>query len=191
MVSVNTVAAVLEVMRELFDFILIDCGHHMNEALVAAWEQSTHLLYVVEQSVSSVRPAQRFLEMFERLPLTELDLQFVLNRYDPTNPFSAEKIEAALRRPLAARVPRDDAAFLKFQLESADLAGVAPKSPSRFAIDQLAARLNGVNSAVATAAAPLFLARLRAAFKLPKVSLLKLRPARFVRRGARPSAADV
>jgi Flp pilus assembly CpaE family ATPase len=90
MVSANTIAAVLGVMRELFNLILIDCGHHMNEALIAAWEQSTHLLYLVEQSVSSVRPAQRFLEMFERLQIGELNLQVALNRYDPANPFSVE-----------------------------------------------------------------------------------------------------
>jgi len=191
MVSVNTVAAVLEVMRELFDFILIDCGHHMNEALIAAWEQSTHLLYVVEQSVSSVRAAQRFLEMFERLQLTELDLQFVLNRYDPVSPFAEEKIATALRRPIAARVPRDDAAFLQFQLECADLAHLAPKSPCRLAIDELAADLSGIERAPLTAAAQPFLARMRAALKRPGTSLLNPLPGRGLRRAAKPSAADV
>jgi pilus assembly protein CpaE len=191
MVSVNTIAAVLEVMRELFDLILIDCGHHMNEALIAGWEHSTHLLYLVEQSVSSVRPAQRFLEMFERLQLGELDLQVALNRWDPANPFSVEKIEAALRRPLAACLPRDDAAFLKFQLESTDLALLAPKSACRLAIDQLAASLTGTETAAQASATPPFLDRLRGTLKLPKAKLLKRSPARFFRRGPRPSAADV
>ncbi|MGH8324241.1 MAG: AAA family ATPase, partial [Steroidobacteraceae bacterium] len=106
MVSVNTVTAVLDLMRELFDFILIDCGHHMSETLVAAWERSRHLLYVVEQGVTSVRPAQRFLEMFGRLNLAELQPEFILNRYVATNPFSIEKIEAALHAPVSARIPR-------------------------------------------------------------------------------------
>jgi len=191
MVSVSTVAAVLEVMRELFDFILIDCGHHLNEALIAAWEQSTQLLYVVEQSVSSVRPAQRFLEMFERLQLTELDLQFVLNRYDPASPFAEEKIATALRRPIAARVPRDDAAFLQFQLECADLARLAPKSPCRLAIDELAAYLSGVERAPVTAAAQSFLARMRVALKRRGASLLNPISGRGLRRAAKPSAADL
>ena len=187
MVSVNTVAAVLEVMRELFDFIVIDCGHHMNEALIAAWEQATHLLYVVEQTVGSVRAAQRFLEMFERLELTELDLQCVLNRYDPASPFTAEKIALALRRPITARVPRDDAAFLQFQLECADL---APQSPSRLAIDALAAHLSGRESAPAATAARPFFARMRAALKRPGASLLPPLPGGGLRRTAKPSAAD-
>jgi pilus assembly protein CpaE len=104
MVSAQRVVSVLEVMRELFDFILIDCGHHMNETLVAVWEHSSHLLYPIEQSISSVRPAQRFLEMFGRLGRSDLDSQFVLNRYTSANPFTVEKIEAALHRPIAARI---------------------------------------------------------------------------------------
>jgi pilus assembly protein CpaE len=191
MVSVDTVGAVLEVMRELFDFILIDCGHHMSEALIAAWEQSTYLLYVVEQSVASVRAAQRFLEMFERLQLTELDLQFVLNRYDPASPFAEMKIAAALHRPLVARIPRDDAAFLQFQLECADLARLAPRSPSRLAIDELAAHLSGSADASATAEAQPFLARMRALLKPPGSNLLNPLASRSWRRAVKPSAADV
>lgn len=191
MVSVNTITAVLQVMRELFDFILIDCGHHMSETLVATWEQSTHLLYVVDQSITSIWPAQRFLEMYERLQLAELDLRFVLNREDPASPFTAEKIEAALRRPLVARVPRDDAAFIQLQLESADLARVAPRSASRHAIDRLAASLSGVSTADddVEATRPL-LARVRAALKLRGASLLHALAGRGPRRGAKPSAAD-
>jgi pilus assembly protein CpaE len=166
MVSTDSVLAVLEVMRELFDMILIDCGHHMNESLIAVWEHCTHLLYPVEQSISSVRPAQRFLEMFGRLSLSGLDLQFVLNRYTPGNPFSPEKIEAAIRRPLAARIPRDDEAFIQFQLGEADLATIAPRSAATLAIENLARMLCGTPQAIDIARLP-FLARVRAAFKAP------------------------
>jgi pilus assembly protein CpaE len=165
MVTAHTISAVLGVMRELYDFIVIDCGHHMSEVLVAAWEQSTHLFYVIEQSVSSVRPAQRFLEMFNRLGLDRLDLQFVLNRYDPHNPFSTERIEQALRRPIAAWIPRDDEAFMQLQLRGADLAKLAANRPAQLMIDDLARRLCGL-SAAAESGLPL-LARMRAVFLRP------------------------
>src|SRR5579863_10222374 len=158
MVSVNSVAAFL-------DFILIDCGHHMSETLVAAWERSSRLLYVVEQSVTSVRPAQRFLEMFGRLALTGLEPEFILNRYAAANPFSIEKIEAALRRPLTAQIPRDDAAFLQFQIESADLAGIAGKSGGRDAVDNLARKLCGMPALPLAGSSSFLFSRLRSAFK--------------------------
>jgi pilus assembly protein CpaE len=170
MISVSAVTAVLDLMRELFDFVLIDCGHHISETLVAAWESSSQLLYIVEQAVTSVRPAQRFLEMFGRLKLAEPEPQFVLNRYEAANPFSPEKIEAALHHPLLARIPGDNAAFLQLQIEGADLAEVAARSAGRAAIDGLARKLCGMpDLGVGGPGRPL-ISRLRSLFKSPTVA---------------------
>lgn len=164
MISVGAVAAVLALMRELFDFVLIDCGHHISENLVAAWENSDQLLYVVEQAVTSVRPALRFLEMFGRLKLTGLEPRFVLNRYDAENPFSPEKIENAVHHALFARIPQDSAAFLRLQIEGADLAGLAARSTSGAAVDSLARKLCGIPEVALGGAGHLLLSRLRAVF---------------------------
>src|SRR6266851_4950920 len=164
MLSADRIAAVLEVMSELFDFILIDCGHHMNETLVAVWEHSSHLIYPIEQSICSVRPAQRFLEMFGRLGLADLDLQFVLNRYTAANPFTVEKIEAALHRPIATRIPREDETFVQLQLGGADLARVAPRSPAQLAIAGLARTICGLPALNEPVAGSPFLSWLRARF---------------------------
>jgi pilus assembly protein CpaE len=186
MVSAQSVVAVLEVMRELFDFILIDCGHHMNETLVAVWEHSSHLLYPIEQSVSSVRPAQRFLEMFGRLGLSDLDLQFILNRYTSANPFTIAKIEAALHRPIAARIPRDDETFVQFQLGGEDLATTAPRSPARLVIDHLAREIAGMPAVSEAATGASFRTWLRAMFKQP----LAATPPDVLANGRRPDPAS-
>ncbi len=165
-ISADSILAVLEVMRELFDIILIDCGHHMSETLVTVWEKATHLLYPVEQSINSVRPAQRFLDMFERLGLDHLEPQFLINRYVPANPFTVEKIEASLRRSMIARIPRDDEAFVKFQLGAADLHAIAQGSPATLAIDNLARHLSGITVAEAPRRLTLF-SRLRTVLKQP------------------------
>jgi pilus assembly protein CpaE len=166
MISVSTVTATLTVMRELFDYILVDCGHQLSEDSVAAWEHSQHLIYLLNQSVSSMRPAQRFLDLFGRLDVGELEAQFVLNRYDRDNPFSIKQIETALERPLAGLIARDDAGFVQAQLAGADLAAAAPDSPSGEAIDSIARNIshmpqtaNGVHRAA-------FFARLRSAVGL-------------------------
>ncbi|HKV55898.1 MAG TPA: hypothetical protein VJN94_14795 [Candidatus Binataceae bacterium] len=166
LVSVNTVTSTLALMRELFDVVLIDGGHHMTEGSVAAWEQSQRLFYVVEQSVTSVRSAQRFLDLFERLQANEADLQFVLNRYDAGNPFTVEKIETALRRPLWEKIPRDDSSFIQLQLEGADLAQVAPRSPAREVIDRIARELGGNVPAANLEHGSGWLRRLRSAVRL-------------------------
>jgi pilus assembly protein CpaE len=187
MVPADSIVAALAVMRELFDLILIDCGHHMSETLVTVWEHSTHLVYPVEQSVCSVRPAQRFLEMYARLGLNDLDLEFILNRYAPASPFTPEKIEAALQRPLAARVPRDDEALVQFQLGGADLGNVAPRSVTTAAIDQLTRMVCGMANVPESAEKLPLLARVRAAFRSSAVQA----PAALLsdRRGIEPSVS--
>ena len=146
MVSAATVATTLKLMEELFDFILIDCGHSLNEGSVAAWERSERLLYVVDQSVTSLRPAQRFLNLFERLQLKSVKPEFLLNRFDPENPITGDKIEMALRRPIMARVPRDEKSFAKAQISGGDLSVVTPNSTAGASVESLASRLSGASS---------------------------------------------
>ena len=42
-------------MRDMFDFVIVDCGHHIDENSVAVWERSDQLLYVLDQTVAAVR----------------------------------------------------------------------------------------------------------------------------------------
>jgi pilus assembly protein CpaE len=148
MISAATVATTLKLMDELFDFILIDCGHSLNEGSVAAWERSQHLLYVVNQSVTSVRPAQRFINLFERLQLRSVKPEFLLNRFDPENPITADKIEMALRRSIITKLPRDEESFAKAQIAGGDLFAAAPNSLVRVGVESLAGRLSGASSGV-------------------------------------------
>ncbi len=160
MVSAATVATTLKLMDELFDFILVDCGHSLNEGCVAAWERSQHLLYVVDQSVTSIRPAQRFLNLFERLQLQSVTPEFLLNRFDPDNPISPDSIGTALRRPLIGRLPCDEDSFAKAQLGCGDLFLAAPTSALRAAVDELASRLCGVSGTAKAISHRSILARL-------------------------------
>jgi pilus assembly protein CpaE len=148
LISAATVATTLKLMDELFDFILIDCGHSLNEGSVAAWERSQHLLYVVDQSVTSVRPAQRFLNLFERLQLKSVKPEFLLNRFDLDNPITVDQIEMALRRAIITKLPRDEESFAKAQITGGDLFMAAPNSPVRVGVESLAGRLCGGASGV-------------------------------------------
>ncbi len=50
LVSDITVGTVLDLIRQLFDYVIVDCGDHVDENAVAAWERSEHLFYVLNQS---------------------------------------------------------------------------------------------------------------------------------------------
>ncbi|MGH8013235.1 MAG: AAA family ATPase [Candidatus Binataceae bacterium] len=141
LVSDKTVAAVLELMRQLFDFIVVDCGGYIDENAVAVWERSDHLLYVLDQSIGAARCAWRFLDLFGRLGLSGVEPAFVLSRYVPHHPISEQQITHTLGRPIYAKIPRDERTLERMQLRGQDLWQVGPGSPLARAVEDLARKL--------------------------------------------------
>jgi pilus assembly protein CpaE len=154
MVSPGTIEATIGVMLQLFDYVLIDCGHHVNEGSVAAWERAGNVLYVLEQSITAVRAAQRFLDLFDRLNLKHVTLDLLLNHYRPSHAVSREKIEAALHRPVAFSVPHDPAALAAAEAQGDGLSSLEAGSPLLLAVDRLAETLIGAPHATNGARKP-------------------------------------
>lgn len=148
LISPGTIEATIKVMLQLFDFVLIDCGHHVNEGSVAAWERAGNLLYVLDQSITGVRAARRFLDLFDRLNLKRVSLDLLLNHYRPAHAVSLEKIEAALHRPVAFCIPHDQAALAAAETEGAGLSSLAPSLPMPAAVERLAQTLLGAPAAL-------------------------------------------
>lgn len=141
LISAATIEAILKVIRELFEVVLIDCGTHLTESSIVAWERSDHLLYVVDQSVTSIRAAQRYLSLYERLGLKEVEPKFVLNRYVSSSPITRERIETALGQPIYVTLPRDDKSYGEQQITGADLWQIRSASALRESLEALAHKL--------------------------------------------------
>jgi pilus assembly protein CpaE len=142
LVADKTIGAVLELMRQLFDFVVVDCGGYIDENAVAAWERSDHLFYVLDQSIAAARCAWRFVDLFGRLGLSGVEPSFILGRYQPHHPISEEQITHTLGRPIYAKVPRDEKVLERVQLRAQDLWQVAPGSPLARSVEDLARRLS-------------------------------------------------
>lgn len=158
-----TIGVVLDLMRQLFDFVVIDCGNHVDENTVAAWERCDELLYVVDQSLVSVHGALHFSELFGRLGLRLDQPRFVLNKFDPHSAITEEAIAQSMGVGCFAKLPRDDRMLEKMQLRVQDLWQAGPNSALARAIEALARRINARREPVADESAG-FVARLFSAF---------------------------
>ena len=114
-------------MRDMFDFVIVDCGHHLDENSVAACERSNSLIYVLNQSVTSVRSAWRFIDLFERLSLA-VEPHFALNRFQPAHSITQKHLENTLGHPMYVTLPRDDKSLELAELSGKDLWQVAATS---------------------------------------------------------------
>ncbi len=146
LVSEETVGTVIDFMRDMFDFVIIDCGHHLDETSVEAWERSNHLFYVLNQSVISVRSAWRFIDVFERLSLA-VEPHFLLNRFQRTHSITQKQLEDTLGREMYLNVLRDDRSLELAELSGKDLWQVAAASPLVKTFEALACRIANVESA--------------------------------------------
>ncbi len=141
-VSDVLVGSLIDLMRQLFDYIVIDCGDHVDENSVAAWERSQEVLYLLEQSVAATHRAVRFLELFGRLGINGVEPRLVLNRYQPGHPITDAQIVSTLKCPIYARLPRDERVMEKAAATAQMPSQLAPNSPLVRAYAELANRLS-------------------------------------------------
>jgi pilus assembly protein CpaE len=140
-ISDVTVGAVLNLMRQLFDFVIVDCGQRVDENAVAAWERSDEVMYVVDQSLLAARSAKRFADLFGQLGLPGIEPRYVLNKADPQSTIADSRISEIIGLPFYAKIPRDDKLMEKVQLRKQDLWQTSPGSPYAAAIESMAWRL--------------------------------------------------
>jgi pilus assembly protein CpaE len=136
----TTVTAVLDLMRQLFDFVVVDCGSHIDENVAAAWERSDQLFYVIDQSIAAARSAVRFMDLLGRLHM-EVEPAFVLNRFDARRPVTEELISRTLARPIDAKIAADEKAIERSQLEGRDLWQTAAGSALVRSVEEMAQKL--------------------------------------------------
>jgi len=146
LVSDNTVGAVIDFMRDTFDFVIVDCGHNLDENSVAAWERSNNLIYVLNQSVTSVRSTWRFIDLFERLSLA-VEPHYAINRFHITHGITQKQLENTLGKPMYVNILRDDKSLELAELSGKDLWQVAGASPLVKSFEALACRIANVESA--------------------------------------------
>ncbi len=157
------IGAVLDLMRQLFDFVVVDCGNHVDENTVAAWERCDELIYVVDQSLVAAHGARRFNELFGRLGLRLDQPRFVLNKFDAHSIITEEAIEKSMGVRCFAKLPRDDRMLEKMQLRAQDLWQAGPNSALARAIESLARRINARRAPLADETGG-FVTRLLSAF---------------------------
>jgi pilus assembly protein CpaE len=141
LVTDATVGATLDLMRQLFDFVIVDCGTHIDSNTVAAWERSSNLFYVLDQSIGAARCAWRFVDLVGRLGLQGIEPNFILSRYIPTHPITEDQLSHTLAASIYTRIPRDEKVLERVQLSAQDLWQVAPNSPLAKSVEDLARRL--------------------------------------------------
>jgi pilus assembly protein CpaE len=115
----NAVARILEKVATSYDFVVVDCGSHIDESQLSLFDMATKVVLVATPTLSSVKNARTILDLFDKLNYTPTKASLVLNRMEDERQQRAgrvtiptETIEKHLKRQVEARIPSDERTVL-------------------------------------------------------------------------------
>jgi pilus assembly protein CpaE len=102
-----TYTRILGMLREMFDYVIVDTAPSLDERLLAILDKSDTVLFVVDMDLPSVKNAKLALETLRILNYPANKIKLVLNRSNSKARLDVDEIERSLRLPISASVPSD------------------------------------------------------------------------------------
>lgn len=133
MVSPELVRSILDVMTEMFDYIVIDTRPGFDDLNLVVYDISDLMLLLVSMDMTAIKDARQFLEISELLGYSGERIRVVLNRANSYSGIPAEEIGESLRRSLWAQIPDEPGPVLRSINEGVPI--VASSAESKVSIE--------------------------------------------------------
>lgn len=96
---------IIDVLRDHYDYVIVDNPTGLGEATLAALDRSTHLFVLAALDLSSVRNLRLFLQTLDRLHIPQDDVSLILNKDQPGVGIEASDIERLFPRGFRSKIP--------------------------------------------------------------------------------------
>lgn len=143
-VTLEHVEQILEIMRPMFDHIVVDLGSRLDPRSLWMLEQADVHVFVLFPEIAALR-AVSLLNAFlaETTPL-QARAMLVINHVLPTELLKARDIENLLRAKPAAEIPYTDVDMMRAVNEGVPIVVGRPASPAALALRRLTQAVIGV-----------------------------------------------
>lgn len=112
---------ILQAMRYQYDYLIVDCGSHLDDATAAALDLANLIAVVCSPEVPALRAVRRFKESTDRLDLAQgTQMNIILNRTSRNNEIQPATAAKLVGMPLVGVIP-DSTAKLEPVLNSGTL----------------------------------------------------------------------
>ncbi|MFN2486381.1 MAG: CpaE family protein [Acidimicrobiia bacterium] len=126
-ISTESLLTVVSLLRERYDYVIVDTASMLDELLLSLLERADTVLQVVDMDLPSVKNAKLALETLRLLKFPTSKVKLVLNRSNAKARLDDKEIESALKMSISAAVP-SDAAVAASMNEGNPVVESAPKS---------------------------------------------------------------
>jgi pilus assembly protein CpaE len=129
MATPDNISRLLELMRQIFDTVVIDLGMYLDEITLKVMEISDAIVLVGVQNLACLANVRRFLDNIRQAGQgLEDKLKLVINRHLDESDLMVEDMEKALAQPVFWRVPNDYKTTLAAINQGKTLLETAPKA---------------------------------------------------------------
>ena len=97
----------LDVLKENYDYIVVDTASMLDELILSLIEKSDSILMLVDMDLPSVKNAKLALETLRLLKFSTANVRLVMNRSNSKAKLDNKEIEGALKMQISAAVPSD------------------------------------------------------------------------------------
>jgi Flp pilus assembly CpaE family ATPase len=141
LVKADHVDRVLHLLREDFDFVVVDVSREWRETSIRALDLASQVLLVTLPDVATLSQARKHLDLLRRLGRPEEALHLVANRDAVAGQLGERDYLNFLGRAPEVRIPNDFANTLLSVNEGRTVGEVAPRGSLHVAYDALARQL--------------------------------------------------
>ncbi|MCJ7434581.1 MAG: response regulator [Anaerolineales bacterium] len=107
-VSANQFIKLVDYLRRLYAYIVIDTASSLNDITMAAIDSSDVITLISTQEIPSIKNSRLFLDLLQTMGVDRSHIVFILNRFDKRITITPERIGENLKQEVAAVIPLDD-----------------------------------------------------------------------------------
>ena len=126
-ISTESLITVVTLLRETYDYVIVDTASMLDELLLSLLEKADVILQVVDMDLPSVKNAKLALETLRLLKFQTTKIKLILNRSNAKARLDDKEIEGALKMSISAAIPSDGAVAASMN-EGRPVVESAPKS---------------------------------------------------------------
>jgi pilus assembly protein CpaE len=99
---------ILEFMRSLYDYILIDTTSYLTEVVQSCLDIADYIVLVTSQDIPAIKNTNQFLMLADASGIGRDRIVFVMNRYDRRIAISPERIGESLKQHVSVAIPLEE-----------------------------------------------------------------------------------
>jgi pilus assembly protein CpaE len=101
------IRATLDILRQAFDHVIVDCQTHLDDRTLEALECADHIILITDLNIPSIKDAKLAFNLFETLHISREKVFLVLNRSNAPSNVAVSQLEANLRCPVSVQIPSE------------------------------------------------------------------------------------